>query len=130
MGGPRRLRPVILCVDDHQTGLDVRKRLLEKAGYRVLTAISAHRALEVFREKHPDLVLAEHVAPACIDGPALAATMKMLKPAVPVVVYSADLVWPEDMRSADTFITKVVSTDELLRTIERLLHTGLTVAAS
>lgn len=123
-------RPVILCVDDHQTGLDIRKRLLERAGYRVLTAASAHQALEIFRKSHVDLVLAEHVAPNCIDGPTLAAAIKMLKPEVPVAVYSADLEWPEDRRYADTFVTKLVSVDELLDAIESLLDRGHTPAAA
>lgn len=83
----RRSRPMILCVDDHETGLDVRKRLLERAGYRVLTAKNAHHAVG---ENHVDLVLTEHVAPARIDGPTLAVAMKTLKPEVPIAVYSAD----------------------------------------
>ena len=115
-------RPVILCVDDQETGLELRKRVLEKAGYRVLTATSAHKALEVFRGSHVDLVLTEHVLPIIVGGPALAATMKMLKPEVPVAILSADMSeWPDDIRFVDVFITKLVSVDELLRTIENLL---------
>lgn len=94
----------------------------------MLTARSAHQALETFRENHVDLVLTEHVVPTCMDGPTLAATMKMLKPAVPVAVYSADLEWPEDMRFADAFVTKLVSVDELLYTIGRLLQKGHSAA--
>ena len=84
--------------------------------------MSAHRALEIFRANPVDLVLTEHVLPAIIGGPALAATMKMLNPEVPVAVLSADLwEWPEDKRFADIFITKLVSVDELLREGEKLL---------
>jgi len=130
MNAQRRSRPVILCVDDHEIGLEVRKRVLERAGYRVLTSRSAHQALEIFRENHVDLVLTEHVVPTCTDGPTLAAAMKMLKPEVPIAVYSADLEWPEDTRFADTFLTKLVSVDELLDTIEKLLVKGPTTAAA
>ena len=117
-------RPVILCVDHRETETqrDLFRRVLETAGYTVLIATSAHKALEIFRKNHVDLVLTEHMAPATIGGPTLAATVKRLKPDVPVAVYSAD--WtesPEDLRFADMFITKLVSVDELLRTITRLL---------
>jgi hypothetical protein len=40
----------------------------------------------------------------------------MLKPEVPVAIFSADLSeWAEDMRFAEVFIMKLVSIDELLR---------------
>jgi len=117
-----QFRPVILCVDDQYAGLDLRKRVLEKAGYKALIASSAHEALELFRANHIDLVLTEHVRPAIVGGPALAAALKMLRPDVPIAIFSADLSeWAEDKRFADVFITKLVSIDELLRTIEKLL---------
>jgi len=117
----------ILCVDDHEIGLKVRKRVLEMAGYTVLIATRAHEALELFRTNHIDLVLAEHIAPAIVDGPMLAATMKMLKPEVPVAIFSADVQSSlEDQRFADAFITKLAPVDELLRTIRKLLKKRLT----
>jgi len=113
----------ILCIDDHEIGLKVRKQVLEMAGYTVLIATRAHEALELFRTYHVDLVLTEHVAPAIVDGPTLAATMKMLKPEVPVAILTADVhASPEDRRFADVFITKLVPVDELLQTIRRLLR--------
>ncbi|HEV8525301.1 MAG TPA: response regulator [Terriglobales bacterium] len=121
MKAPGHSRAVILCIDDQETALGLRKRVLERAGYEVLTATSAHRAVEIFRKNHVDLVLTEHVLPALIGKTVVAATMKMLKPEVPIAIYSADLAEPEDMRFADMFITKLVSVDELLRTIKGLL---------
>jgi two-component system response regulator SaeR len=115
-------RPVILCVDDHETGLQLRKRLLEKVGYMVLVARTAHKALDIFRARQVDLVLTERVAPALVDAPTIAAAMKMLKPDVPVAVLSADVqASPEDRRFAYAFITKLVSVDELLLMIRKLL---------
>jgi CheY-like chemotaxis protein len=130
MKAPSHSRAVILCIDDQETALGLRKRVLERAGYKVLTATSAHRALEIFRKNHVDLVLTEHVLPAIVGKTAVAAAMKMLRPEVPVAIYSADLAEPEDMRFADIFITKLVSVDELLRTIEGLLLKGAHIAAA
>lgn len=117
-------RPLILCVDDTEgkTQRELFRRVLETAGYTVLTTASTREALEIFRNRHVDLVLTEHIPPATTDSTSLAATMKQMKPHVPIAIYSAD--WaesPEDMRFADIFITKLVSIDELLRTIMQLL---------
>jgi len=125
---------VILCVDDHELGLRVRKRVLEIAGYTVLIATRAREALELFRKNHIDLVLTEHVISATDYGPTLVATMKRLKPEVPVAIFSADVsATREDRRFADAFITKLVPVDELLRAIRGLLRqrtvSGLPLAA-
>jgi DNA-binding NtrC family response regulator len=124
---------VILCIDDRQTAteLDLLKRVLETVGYCVLTTTSAHKALEIFHKNHVDLVLTEHMRLTTVGVPSLAAKMKSLKPDVPVAIYSAD--WaapPGEMRFADIFLTKLVSIDELLCTIEELLEKGPARAAA
>src|SRR5215470_20349626 len=111
MNASAHLRPLILCVDDKvsESQLDLFARVLEVSGYAVLTAASAFEALEIFAKNQVDLVLSEHIRLAHA-GQTLAAIMKSLKPAVPVAIYSADFAEsPEDMRFADTFITKLVS---------------------
>lgn len=123
---------VILCVDDQETDaeLGLLKSVLEREGYRVLTARSAPDALRACRDSDLDLVLTEHIMPT-LGGPTLAATLKRLKPRLPVAIYSAD--WaelPEDMWVADAFITKLVPVDELLSAIEKLLAPSQTQAAA
>ena len=123
MNAPGHSRPVILCVDDKEgeIQLGLFQRVLETVGYRVLTASSAQKALEIFRGNRVDLVLTEHIVRrTCRDT--LAAILKKLKPEVPVAIYSAD--WaasPDDMRFAELFMTKLVPIDELLATIKSLL---------
>lgn len=136
MNAPGHSHPVILCVDDcvdnqdAEIQLELFQRVLQTAGYRVLTANRPQKALEIFRENHVDLVLTEHIVRRVNGRSTLAATMKKMKPEVPVAIYSAD--WtasPEDMRFADRFITKLVPIDELLVTIENLLDKTQEVAA-
>jgi CheY-like chemotaxis protein len=125
-------RPLILCVDNRaaETQRELFRRVLEKAGYRVLMAVSAHAALEIFRQNQVDLVLTEHIAPTTTQGPTLAAIMKGIKPDVPVALYSADLEEsPDDMQSADIFISKLLSRGEFLSRIVQLLQKGPTRAA-
>jgi len=122
MNASAHLRPLILCVDDKvsESQLDLFRRVLEIRGYEVLTATGAFAALEIFRKNQVDLVLTEHIL--VMSGRTLAATMKRLKPDVPVAIYSADLAEsPEDMRFADMFITKLVSIEELFSIIQKLL---------
>ena len=100
--------------------------MLEKTGYRALTASSANRAFELFRHHQIDLILAEQKVPTGIRDCSVAELLKRVKPEVPIVIYTAD--WtqsPEDLRVADVFITKLVSVEELLCTIRRLLDNRL-----
>ncbi len=121
-------RPVVLCLDDQATALEleIRKRVLETAGYGVVTTTGGHKALETFRDNHVDLVLSEQVVPVFT-----LAVIKMMKPEVPIAIYSAYWEAPtECMRFADAFITKLVSVDELLCTIECLLEKRSTAVAA
>ena len=116
-GGSR----TVLCVDDYGVGIELRKRMLEKMGFKVLTATSVSQALEIFRANHVDLVLTEH-GELAIGDPTLVATMKTLKPEVPVAILTAESsLAPEEMSLADAVIPKLVGPDELLHIIEKLL---------
>ena len=44
-----RPKKTILCVDDNEQALSVRKFMLETRGYRVLTATGSEAALELFQ---------------------------------------------------------------------------------
>lgn len=52
---------VILMVDDTEANLTFKRSLLEPAGYSVLTASGGHRALQIARSQHVDLILADVV---------------------------------------------------------------------
>jgi len=47
----------ILVIEDHEMQSKLASFLLEEAGYTVLTAESAEKALELLRSFHPDLIL-------------------------------------------------------------------------
>jgi CheY-like chemotaxis protein len=52
--------PFILCIDDAEVALRVRKLLLASAGYNVLTASSGEEGLELFKHNPIELVIADH----------------------------------------------------------------------
>jgi CheY-like chemotaxis protein len=95
----------ILCVDDEQLPLLLRKLVLEKHGYRVLTAGSASDALQVLKDHRVDLVLTDQLMPGG-TGTELAQSIKGLWPDLPVVLISGVNEMPADASWADVFISK------------------------
>ncbi len=117
---PDSLRPVILCVDDAEIALRIRKLLLTIAGYEVVTATSGEEGLEQFKREAIDLVIADHFL-TDQTGTEIAREMKTIKPNVPILIVSASADTPEGMEFADEFLPKGESPEKLLQTIARLL---------
>ena len=91
---PRRGKPLILCIEDNEAQLHLRKQILENDGFLVLNAINAAEALEMLCEtlemlcETPvSLVLSDHMLSG-ESGTQLAGEIKKVKPDVPVVFYS------------------------------------------
>ena len=112
--------PLVLCIDDAEVALRVRKLLLANAGYRVLTAASGEEGLELFRENPVDLVIADHFL-SNKSGAEIAAEMKELKPKVPILIVSAAAEAPAGLEFSDGFLSKGEGPDALLDAIAGLL---------
>lgn len=114
-------RPLILCIDDGDIALRVRKLLLHTAGYNVLTAKSAEDGFELFKQHSISLVVADHYLSAK-TGTEIAREMKELKPGVPILIFSAAPEEPAGLEFADSFLSKGEPPNVLLDTIARLLR--------
>jgi CheY-like chemotaxis protein len=112
--------PVVLCIDDAEVALRVRKLLLASAGYSVLTASSGEEGLELFKQNPVDLVIADHFLSEK-TGAEIAREMKDLKPKVPILIVSAASEEPAGIEFADGFLSKAEGPDILLATIAGLL---------
>ena len=77
----------ILCVDDHEQSLSIRKVLLETRGYRVIACSSGEEALELFRKGGIDLVLTDLIMPG-LDGTKLVEQIKAISPQTPAILLS------------------------------------------
>jgi CheY-like chemotaxis protein len=95
----------ILCIDDNETALNVRKMVLEVAGYSVLTASDVDLAMQLFTSSAVDMVISDHLLQGK-TGTELAAEMKRLKPAIPIVIVSGVVQEPEGVEHADLYIVK------------------------
>jgi CheY-like chemotaxis protein len=97
---------VILCVDDEEIPLTLRKLVLQKQGYQVLTAGSASAAIQVLGSSHVDLVLSDQLMPG-ETGTELTKKIKQMWPKLPVILVSGVNEIPLDAHYADLFISKV-----------------------
>jgi CheY-like chemotaxis protein len=114
-------KAVILCVDDERNALILRKLVLQKAGYDVITASSARDALDIAASRNIDLVLSDHLMPG-ITGVELARQMKSRYPQIPVVLLSGVNEIPSGADAADVFLSKIEGPDRLCREIAAVLH--------
>jgi CheY-like chemotaxis protein len=113
------MKPSILCIEDDETHLRLRKAVLEKAGYGVLSASSGSEALEIFREAPVCLVLSDHMLRGTA-GTELAREMKKIKPDVPIVLYSGRV--PGTMKNVDAFVSKGESVSFFLMLIREFVQ--------
>ncbi len=111
---------LILCIDDAEVALRIRKLLLASAGYSVLTAASGEEGLETFRQNPIDLVIADHFL-SNKTGTEIAMEMKQLKPEVPILIVSAAQEQPSGLDFTDGFLSKNDGPDVLLERISVLL---------
>jgi two-component system response regulator CpxR len=114
-------KKTILCVDDNEQSLSIRKILLETRGYRVVVCNNGEQALEAFRRGGIDLVLTDLVMPG-VDGSRLIEAVKSLSPQTPTVLISGRVKIYERDTLADVFLPKgMYEPAELLERIRLLL---------
>jgi two-component system, OmpR family, response regulator CpxR len=114
-------KKTILCVDDNEQSLSIRKIMLETRGYRVVACNNGEQALEAFRRGGIDLVLTDLIMPG-VDGSRLIDEVKAVSPQTPAVLISGRVkIWERDTR-ADLFLSKgMYEPAELLERIRVLL---------
>ena len=95
----------ILCVDDNEQALSIRKIMLETRGYRVVTCTNGEEGLEVFQRGGVDLVLSDVLMPG-MDGVELVARIKTISPQTPAILLSGKIKIYEKDTQADLFLPK------------------------
>ena len=111
----------LLCVDDERAGLQVRRLILERQGYSVLTAESGPAGLELFSEQDVHGVVLDYYMPQMLGGE-VARAMKKLKPQVPIIMLSAYIsLPPEALAAVDAYIVKGDSPQALIDKLKELL---------
>jgi two-component system, OmpR family, response regulator CpxR len=116
-----RPKKTILCVDDNEQSLSIRKVMLETRGYRVVVTTSGKDALEIFSKGGIDLVLSDLVMPD-FDGKRVVEGVKALSPSTPTILFSGKITIYDSEMPADVFLPKgMYAPVELLERIRLLL---------
>jgi PAS domain S-box-containing protein len=117
---------VVLLAEDEEPVRTVLALSLSKAGYEVLTAKDGSEALRLFEDNRALVrcVLLDKVMPG-MDGMAVMRAIRMSNPAMPVVLCSgfteSGPVPGREAGGPDAFLRKPFRTEEMLRTVRRLL---------
>jgi two-component system, OmpR family, response regulator CpxR len=111
----------ILCVDDDERALSIRKVLLETRGYHVFTCTDPEHALERMRGGGIDLVLADLMMPK-LSGAKLIDQIKTISPHTPALLFSGSVNCCAEDSLADGWLPKgELAPMELLERIRVLL---------
>ncbi|WP_426173913.1 hybrid sensor histidine kinase/response regulator [Massilia sp. TWR1-2-2] len=117
----------ILIVEDSPTQAERLRRLIQSAGYRVRVASNGQRALNLIRERLPQLIVSDIVMPE-MNGYDLCRALKAEPSlaAIPVILVTALNDAQDIIRGiesgADNFIRKPYSEDYLLNRIGQVLQ--------
>jgi CheY-like chemotaxis protein len=111
---------IILCVDDEVTPLAIRKFVLQKAGYQVITATAGKDALEILRTTNVDLVISDYLMPE-MTGTQLAAQVKQIHPSIPFMLLSGVNDLPDGAELTDYFLSKLEGPETMIGHVQLLL---------
>jgi DNA-binding NtrC family response regulator len=110
----------VLCVDDRSQLLQIRKDILERLGFSVITARSVPSALAAVEDPAVAAVLLEYKSEG-IDAEAVALHIKTRFPDVPIVLLSAYSDMPERVLwLVDEYVMRSQPVEKLAKTIERV----------
>jgi PAS domain S-box-containing protein len=120
------MKPLILNVDDNESGRYIKTRVMRQGGYEVIEARTGIEALEMARRERPDLVLLDVKLPD-INGFEVCRLIKKQDVQLLVLQISASFVAPQDRAvglnaGADAYLSQPVEPAELLATIRALLR--------
>jgi len=117
--------PHILIVDDEPHLRNGLRRVLEKEGYKVMTAPDGEAALKLGREKMPDIVLLDIMMPG-MDGREVCRRIREIVPDIQVIYITARADPNDPLRlkqlrgESEAFITKPVTSKRIISTVNGL----------
>jgi CheY-like chemotaxis protein len=119
----------VLIVDDYAPNHRLMSFVLEQHGYAVVAAFDGQQALDRLEVAAVDLVLTDLTMPK-MDGLSLTRAIRADArfAGTPIIVVTASTREQDQVRASgigiDTFLTKPVDSEELVREVERLIARG------
>ena len=112
---------LVLCIDDELIGLKVRRILLERAGYSVVSAREGPEGIDIFAREPVSAVVLDYAMPG-MNGAEVASRMREIKPDVPILLLSAYVGLPKEVTSlVDVYMTKGEGAPTLLKKLRSML---------
>ena len=111
-------------MDDEAGVLYSRQKLLQSAGYDVLSASDGEQALDFFASAPVDLVVLDYSMPG-INGEQVARKIKADRPDLPIILVSGLDIEMETLSYVDSYFTKGEGPAALLEKIAQLLRPAL-----
>jgi len=116
-------RPTILCIDDKGPNLLIRAKLLQLAGYNVVTSTDDSSAFKAVTGQQVDLVLIDYHMSGGLNGEGIAKAIRAKYPNLPLLMLTGDPYVPQSARdSVDACLIKGADpATTLLSVIQNLL---------
>lgn len=115
---------LVLAVDDSMTQVTGMQLLLQQHGYEVMTAANGQLALELARQRRPDLVVTDLQMPE-MDGLQLVAALRQEFAGLPIILTTAkgneDIAAKALRLGASSYVPKRTLNEDLIPTIERMM---------
>jgi CheY-like chemotaxis protein len=96
--------------------------LLQEHGYELVTATNGREGLQIFMSQPVDAIVLDYQL-GLLDGGIVAATIKNVKPQVPIIMLAEDTHLPDDaLWAVDALVSKSDGPISLLETVHSVLH--------
>ena len=106
----------ILCIDDEELPLSLRKQVLESAGYVVFTATNVTQGLELFKGNSINLVITDHLlGPG--TGDAFVTELRQLSPNLPIMILSGETTLRDAVEPPDYYLHKLEGPKEMINKV-------------
>jgi CheY-like chemotaxis protein len=110
----------ILIVDDDEAVRETAVMLVESLGYRAQSAANGREALELVMADGFAAVLTDVVMPG-MNGFQLARHIQAIRPDLPVICVTGHANVADDPRYCDVVLQKPYGTEDIARTLERVI---------
>lgn len=116
-------KPLVLCVDDQATNLQVRTLMLQQFGCSTLSAVDHQSALRAATESDVDVVVIDYHLADGETGEEVAHDLRIVRPQLPLIMLTGDSRLPDSaVASVDAVLVKGSSNPgALMDLIEQLV---------